>query len=234
MDQRSQRLKILIKNLAIISKNSHDIYWIGTPDFKTCVFLNDAYEVILRYPREHLLKDFTVFSNYLHKKSHECHNPFLEMAQRTKLEGPDAVFEETYRIIRGDDHRIRIISDHGHPIFDSNGEHLGFAGVARDISNEMIRKQFPSQLLGLFPEDGPRRYYLKRKYKNVCFSRRQAECAFYLLQGKTAKQTAKILQLSHRTVEAVIAHIKNKLGLNYRADILDALIEGEFIDSLIF
>ncbi len=139
MSHRSKKLEILIKNLAIISKNSHDVHWMSTPDFKRCVFLNDAYEEVFRYPKEDVLKDLTVFSCYLQKKSRECYRPFLEMAQRTQRQGPAAIYDETYRIVRGSDHRIRIVNDHGHPIFDVHGEHLGFAGVARDISNEIVR-----------------------------------------------------------------------------------------------
>ena len=234
MSQSNRKLKILVENLAIISKNSRDIHWMSTSDFKTCIFLNNAYEEIFRYPKDEVLEDLRNFSNYLQRSSRECYKPFLEMAERTKNEGPKAIYNETYQIVRGDDRRIRIISDHGHPIFSLDGQHLGFAGIARDISNEIARKQFPSQLLKLFPQSDKTRYYLKRKYQKVYLSQRQAECAFYILQGKTAKQIAKILQLSPRTIEDIIKNIKNKLGLNFRSDIFDALIEGEFIDSLIF
>lgn len=231
--EKIDKLNELIKKLAIISRNSHDIYWMSTSDFKTCVFLNDAYENIFRYPKGIILKDLKVFSSYLKRAGHECYNPFLEMVKKTQQEGPNATYNETFHIIRGGDGRIRTVNDCGHPLYDEHGEHLGFSGVARDISSDLIRKQLPNPIMNFFQLSDRKKYYLKGKYKNIYLSPRQAECALYLLQGKTAKQTAKILKLSPRTIEEVIGNIKAKLGLHYRSDIFDALIESDFIDILI-
>ncbi len=75
--EKIDKLNELIKKLAIISRNSHDIYWMSTSDFKTCVFLNDAYENIFRYPKGIILKDLKVFSSYLKRAGHECYTPFF-------------------------------------------------------------------------------------------------------------------------------------------------------------
>jgi steroid delta-isomerase-like uncharacterized protein len=47
--------------------------------------------------------------------------------------------------------------------------------------------------------------------KASLLSRRERECLEFLLQGKTAKETAALLGLSHRTVESYFENIKKKL-----------------------
>jgi DNA-binding CsgD family transcriptional regulator len=53
-------------------------------------------------------------------------------------------------------------------------------------------------------------YKLYNKLKLL--TNRERQCIEYLLIGKTAKETAKILNLSHRTIEYYFENIKNKLG----------------------
>ena len=49
---------------------------------------------------------------------------------------------------------------------------------------------------------------------------RQAQCAKYVLQGKTAREIAVVLGLSKRTVEDYISHIKLKLGCQNKAELI--------------
>lgn len=49
---------------------------------------------------------------------------------------------------------------------------------------------------------------------------RQAQCAEYLLKGKTAKEIALILNLSRRTVEYYIENIKSKFDCRSRAELI--------------
>ncbi len=228
---KKEKLQKLIEKVAAISYHSTDIYWVGTHDFKNCVFLNNAYEKTFCYPKDAILRDFKIISTYLTNSSRGSYDPFLEMPLKIK-KGYSGVFSATYSIIRGGDGRIRTISDHGQLVYDAHGEHIGFTGVARDISSDLIRQQLPVQMLKQFPSSDKKKYYLKGKYKKIYLSSRQAECAFYLIQGKTAKQTAQLLNLSPRTIEHIHLTIKNKLGVNYRSDVFDTLIEADFIEVL--
>lgn len=51
-------------------------------------------------------------------------------------------------------------------------------------------------------------------------SKREFECLFFILRGKTAKQTAEIMNLSKRTVETYIENLKNKFACDSKADLL--------------
>ncbi|MFT3741397.1 MAG: LuxR C-terminal-related transcriptional regulator [Gammaproteobacteria bacterium] len=53
-----------------------------------------------------------------------------------------------------------------------------------------------------------RKKYSPEEIENL--SRREEECLFYLLQAKSIKSIANILNISPRTVEAHISNIKNK------------------------
>lgn len=54
-------------------------------------------------------------------------------------------------------------------------------------------------------------YYISRKFEYT-LSPRQYEVAYLLIKGQRAKQIARALEISHRTVEDYIANLKNKLN----------------------
>ena len=58
-----------------------------------------------------------------------------------------------------------------------------------------------------------------QKIKNQ-LTPREMQCFLYVVQGRTAKQIANELELSKRTVEEYLCHMKQKLGLAYLGDAL--------------
>jgi len=59
-------------------------------------------------------------------------------------------------------------------------------------------------------------------YNQINFSRRETECLELLSKGRTAKEIGCSLNLSHRTVESYFENAKNKVGCNYKSQLLDA------------
>lgn len=57
---------------------------------------------------------------------------------------------------------------------------------------------------------------IKRKH----LSKRERECIENLIQGKTAKEIARILDLSHRTIEFYIENLKKKFNCLNRAELI--------------
>ena len=55
----------------------------------------------------------------------------------------------------------------------------------------------------------------------ICLSKREAECLYYTLKGRTAMEIGDILMISPKTVESYIAAAKNKLGCDTRAELFD-------------
>lgn len=60
-------------------------------------------------------------------------------------------------------------------------------------------------------------------------SNRERECLFYLLRCRTAKEIAQILNISFKTVEMHISHIKEKLNCQTKSKIFDLAVERGII-----
>lgn len=74
-------------------------------------------------------------------------------------------------------------------------------------------------------------------YKVLCgnstvrLTRRQAQCLFYLIHGKTAKETARIISISNRTVEVYLNQIREKVGCDYKQAIIEKLNIVDFLTN---
>lgn len=56
-------------------------------------------------------------------------------------------------------------------------------------------------------------------------SKRESECAYFLLRGNTIKGIAQILTLSPRTVEHYLENVKIKLNVSNKASLIQKIIE---------
>jgi DNA-binding CsgD family transcriptional regulator len=63
-------------------------------------------------------------------------------------------------------------------------------------------------------------------------SSREEECAYFVLRGLTAKEMAKEMDLSYRTVEAHLTHLKEKLQCKKMSTLIVRLIELGFLDNI--
>lgn len=62
---------------------------------------------------------------------------------------------------------------------------------------------------------------------------RERECLFYLLRCRTAKEIAQILNISFKTVEMHICHIKEKLNCQTKSKIFDRAVERGIINDVV-
>jgi len=67
------------------------------------------------------------------------------------------------------------------------------------------------------------KFYLGETFNNTSLSKREAECLSQLVHGKTAKEIAKALKLSPRTVEYFLENIKTKTGIPNKSDLIQKL-----------
>lgn len=74
-----------------------------------------------------------------------------------------------------------------------------------------------SQLDGLFSRNFLEANIIEESIK---LSKRQKECLYWLLRGKTASEIAEVLQLSRRTIETYINHIKVKFHCNSKTELV--------------
>ena len=75
-------------------------------------------------------------------------------------------------------------------------------------------------------------YFASGKYASIYFTRREAECLYYLLRGMTITATAAQLDLSPRTVEFYVKNMKRKLHVKTKYDLVECLHEVNFLRQL--
>ena len=77
-----------------------------------------------------------------------------------------------------------------------------------------------------------KQYYLGGVYAGIYFTRREAECLYYLLRGMTIAATAIQLELSPRTVEFYVKNMKRKLQVKTKFDLMECLHAINFLRVL--
>lgn len=113
------------------------------------------------------------------------------------------------------------------PWFDNDDRIIGAFGCSIIIGMQSLAKFFTHiQALGLLsqiksPESNPS-FFDKN---TIHFSKRENECIYHIIRGKTLKEVAHILGLSKRTVEYYFECIKNKLGVNNKSDAITKLLD---------
>lgn len=94
-----------------------------------------------------------------------------------------------------------------------------------DIS-EKKRQEF-------FKTTGIERFFILNKSENPYLTKREAECVAYMVDGVTAKQTAKILGISFRTVESHFRQAKEKLQCSTKKELSRFVIDSNILDVII-
>lgn len=64
------------------------------------------------------------------------------------------------------------------------------------------------------------------------FSKRETECLFYLLDGCTAKEIARAINLSPRTVENYIENMKDKLGCTTVSELIIKILQSDIKEDV--
>ena len=82
---------------------------------------------------------------------------------------------------------------------------------------------------GVINEMQIKKYRIKHeKYQHIKLSSRELDCIFLYQDGKTAKETARELNISQRTVETYFENIKNKLSCYSKDQVLQFLLKDGF------
>jgi DNA-binding CsgD family transcriptional regulator len=118
-----------------------------------------------------------------------------------------------------------------------------------DVLKEVLNKDSKHRFTNLGEENNekPRRrrrsdqtkrrkimYQLGEKFKNIHFSKREAECMVHLLKGKSIRGAAKLLGLSPRTVEFYVANMKNKVNCRTKFELVELVMDSDFLGGIDF
>lgn len=122
------------------------------------------------------------------------------------------------------------------PLRNSGGDIVGTFAYCLDITQEM------SQIATILARLGVQHYskgkiaqgsfLLDQSGLEIELTKRQAECLFYLIRGKTFKQIAQALKVSPRTVEDHIEQLKLKFACQNKSELVETAIQQGFINVL--
>ena len=186
----------------------------------------------------------------------ECNEVFLEYAgisSKDKILGcctdydlPWAEYADFYRAheldaIAGNNYSAIIpFKDHKENYFlflhtkiqklDKNGNTSGILCHAVEIMNPDVYRLIDMLSKNTHVEKNI--FCLGKKTEKVSLSKRQEEVLFYLVRGKSAKLTAKIMGISFRTVEHYIDILKNKLNCQTKAELIEYALNNGFAGNL--
>ncbi len=71
------------------------------------------------------------------------------------------------------------------------------------------------------------KYPLGKKYPGVYFTARETQAMYYFLQGKTANEVSKEMNLSRRTVEFYLKNMRAKLNCDTKLELIDKILQSE-------
>ncbi len=106
------------------------------------------------------------------------------------------------------------------PLFDESNSVVGVLCISIDITEQKHLKQELQQAK------------LDLAIQKLGITPRELDCIDQLLLGKTATEMAKILNISPRTAETHLEHIKNKLGCFKKSELITKLIKIGFTQGV--
>lgn len=228
--RKKASLNQTIKRFAELNRFSDEVHWIGSPDFKTFFHVSPAYEKIWCRSLIDLCENPESWISYFLPEDAKHYHPLKEMAKRVVKEGPNARYDELYRIVLPTK-EIRWILDKGHPVFNKKGDCIAVTGIASDVTAHKELEQFKndSKYIWCIQHGLPEIIAdISRplKLNNVPLTKRELQCILEMLKGKTAKGIAKTFNLSPKTIEHLIEKIKFKLKCKTRYQIIEKVISS--------
>jgi DNA-binding CsgD family transcriptional regulator/PAS domain-containing protein len=117
------------------------------------------------------------------------------------------------------------------PLFTPTNEVIGTVGMFCKLEEIEKQKHLLAMANGVLEETivpENRRFCLKDAKTNhlIYLSKREKECFEKWALGKTSKEIARELQISHRTVEGIIFNLKQKLRVHTRSAMTDTYLEN--------
>ncbi len=73
----------------------------------------------------------------------------------------------------------------------------------------------------------PRHYHILHQGKRTIITAREFHCLKHLAQGRTLKETGKILEISPRTAEDYLNRLKNKLAIYTKSQLIDLYLSTD-------
>ncbi len=119
------------------------------------------------------------------------------------------------------------------PLLDDKNQIIGIIGCSTIINPHSLPHYIyqMSKIMGLIDENIIRSFNKISqviKISNARLSKQDIVVLQHLVRGKSAKQIATLIHRSQRTIEQRLEQIKNKLGIDTRAELVEMIVDACF------
>lgn len=232
---------------SFLSNIESAVFWICTPDYKKQIYLPNSYEPIwgrsgdiIRESGLDTWRDTLILDDFQRN--------FDEFYRRADTPGASAM---VYRVNRPDN-EIRWIKDTSYTMVDKEGNPTIIVGFAEIVTSERWNELYNDPLIAVpkhcllhdcidivkknykleinIPAESKNKIKRTITYyfddKKIELSPKESLCIRYLMQGMTAKQTAKALGISPRTVETHLENIRYKTQCSNKLILISKIRES--------
>ena len=164
----------------------------------------------------------------------ECADLFVEQSNAVLKKERELTLLDVHPYADGQTH---VLLTKKSPAYTSDGVLMGSICHCREITNNnmmklgMVIAQSDQHFSGKMSKGGVS-YQFGEHGDDDLFSKREKECLFYLMRGKTVKETADILFISSRTAENHVANMKQKLGINTKSQLIEYGIGAGYLNFI--
>lgn len=221
-----------------LSHFSSTIFWVRSADFKKQLYVSPSYEKLYGNPCEQLYQHPEAWADTIITDEKD---KIIQLSKERiihQINNKNDIDPFFYKVILPNGYN-HFIKNNSFPIRDENQNILAFFGFSEGLLEsewELMRleknhshsniSQLAFDMGKLIQNDlshNPPTVIIKPPKENPALSRRERECLSLLLEGKSAKQSGRVLNLSPRTIETYLDAIKQKFGCRTKLEIIGKL-----------
>jgi DNA-binding CsgD family transcriptional regulator len=236
-----------LKNVfAPLNQHKDYVFWIRNHDMSQQIYVSAVYETIWERDESIVYEIPLIWLEYLARNNKD--NSMRKMQERHVQGYQDPVKNLVLYQVEKPNQAICHLRDQCFKCEDPT-ENQYIVGISKNIPESIWYLQYQTHLSPLDDNDNAiyaqffhlleKNFAIKRiklldtkiatsdslrqylgNTQNVMFSKRELECLYHLCNGKTAKQTARDMLLSPRTVETYLENIRSKTGCSNKLAVI--------------
>ena len=113
-------------------------------------------------------------------------------------------------------------------LLDKDNEVMGTIFTCITLNSSLLNFLYHN----LVVDTGPGFYTIGGHFKQYNLKPKESKCLFYLIRGYTAKEIAKKIYISPKTVEYHIEQLKNKLSASNKSELIEKAIHLGFVFNI--
>lgn len=239
-------------------KDTQNVIWIRSPDYKRQLYLTPSFEQIWQRPCQILYENPSNFVDYLIVGNH--YDTIISQLGARRIDSSQIPTDTVFYQIHRPDESVAYIRDKSFFIVEQD-QIIAIAGISESITSQqwddayinpvknksIVADSLQSELNQIFNNEFHYRVKAISKQipditdlntttlmvnkKSVRFTAREIQCLACLLRGMSAKTTARFLAISARTVEHHLENIRDKTNCRSKYEIASQISIKQLMES---